>query len=57
MIIIEYATFFKVLVIRPDIFGSEIVDEQHFSTQQQAEQFKQDTLHKYNDVICVVCQM
>ncbi len=57
MIIIEYATFFKVLVIRPDIFGSEIVDEQHFSTQQQAEQFKQDTLHKYNDVICVICQM
>lgn len=57
MIIIEYATFFKVLVIKPDIFGSEIVNEQHFATQQQAEQFKKDILHKYDDVICVICKM
>lgn len=57
MIIIEYQIFFKVLVIRPDIFGSEIINEQHFATQQQAEQFKQDILHKYDDVICVICQM
>lgn len=57
MIIIEYATFFKVLVIRPDTFRSIIVDEQHFATLQQAEQFKEDILHKYDDVICVICQM
>lgn len=57
MIIIEYQIFFKVLVIRPDIFGSIIVDEQHFATLQQAEQFKEDILHKYDDVICVICKM
>lgn len=57
MIIIEYQIFFKVLVIRPDIFGSEIINEQHFATQQQAEQFKEDILHKHDNVICVICQM
>ncbi len=57
MIIIEYATFFKVLVIRPDTFRSIIVDERHFATLQEAEQFKQDILHKHDNVTCVICQM
>jgi hypothetical protein len=57
MIIIEYATFFKVLVIKPDIFGSIIVDERHFTTLPEAEQFKQDILHKHDNVICVICKM
>ncbi len=57
MIIIEYQIFFKVLVIRPDTFRSIIVDERHFATLQEAEQFKQDILHKHDDVICMICQM
>lgn len=57
MMVIEYVEFFKVIVIELNIFGSKIVDEKHFKTMEAAECFKQDIIHKYNDVICVICPM
>lgn len=32
--------FFTVIVIKPDVFESQIVDERHFGTYEDAEWFK-----------------
>ncbi len=57
MIVIEHVEFFKVLVIKLDIFESEIVNEKHFKTKEAAERFKLDTILNHNDLLCVVCKM
>lgn len=49
-------TFFKAIVIKTDIFGSEIIDERHFKTVEEAEQYKRDVIAD-TGLLCVVCQM
>ncbi len=49
-------TFYKAIVILPDIFGSEIVDERHFKTAEEAEQYKRDVTAD-TGLLCTVCQM
>lgn len=49
-------TFYKAIVIKPDIFGSEIVDERHFRTVEDAERFKREVTAD-TDLLCTVCQM
>lgn len=57
MIVVQYVEFYKVIVIKPDIFGSEIVDERHFRTKDEATQFQMDMVLNHNDLICVMCQI
>ena len=57
MLVVEYVEFFKAIVVKPDIFGSKIVDEKHFRTKEDAERFKLDVMQKHNGLLCVVCQM
>lgn len=57
MIVVKYVEFYKVIVIKPDIFGSEIVDERHFRTKEEAAQFQMDVVLNHNDLICVSCQI
>lgn len=47
---------FTVIVIKPDIFESEIVDERHFGTYEEAMLFKLRMALDYNDRVCVVCE-
>lgn len=54
--VIEMVTFYKAIVIEPGIFGSVIVDERHFKTAEQAEQFKREVTADTN-LLCMVCQM
>lgn len=49
-------TFYKAIVIQPDIFGSEIVDERHFKTAEEAERYKRDVTAD-TGLLCTVCQM
>lgn len=49
-------TFYKAIVIKPDIFCSEIVDERHFKTAEEVEQFKREVTNN-TDLLCIVCQM
>lgn len=49
-------TFYKAIVIQPDIFGSVIVDERHFKTIEQAEQFKKEVTAD-TGLLCIMCQM
>lgn len=56
MVFIGTVTFYKAIVIQPDIFGSVIVDERHFKTAEQAEQFKREVTAD-TDLLCMVCQM
>lgn len=48
--------FFTVIVVKPDVFESEIVDERHFGTYEEAEWFKLRMALNYNDRVCVVCE-
>lgn len=57
MLVVEYVEFFKAIVVKPDIFGSKIVDEKHFQTKEDAERFKLDIMQSRNDLLCVVCKM
>lgn len=57
MLIIEYVEFFKAIVIKPDVFGSEIVDEKHFRTREDAERFKLNVMQDNDDLLCMICQM
>jgi len=57
MLVVEYVEFFKAIVVKPDIFGSKIVDEKHFQTKEDAERFKLDIIQSHNDLLCVVCKM
>ncbi len=56
MVFIGTVTFYKAIVIQPDIFDSVIVDERHFKTAEQAEQFKREVTAD-TDLLCMVCQM
>lgn len=56
MVFIGTITFYKAIVIQPDIFGSVIVDERHFKTAEHAEQFKREVTAD-TDLLCMVCQM
>lgn len=53
---VETVTFYKAIVIEPDVFGSVIADERHFKTVEQAEQFKREVTANTN-LLCIVCQM
>lgn len=57
MLVVEYVEFFKAIVVKPDIFGSKIVDEKHFRTKEEAERFKLDVIKNHDDLLCVVCKM
>lgn len=50
--------FYTVVVIRFDLMGSEIIDEKHFGTKSDAEQFKalvnRNNLYESDNVGCIV---
>ena len=48
--------FYVVIVIKPDVFESQIVDERHFSTYEEAEWFKLNMALNHKDLICVACE-
>ena len=48
--------FFTVIVVKPDVFESQIVDERHFSTYEEAEWFKLNMALNHKDLICVACE-
>ncbi len=48
--------FFTVIVVKPDMFESQIVDERHFGTYEEAEWFKLNMALNHRDLICVVCE-
>lgn len=48
--------FFTVIVVKPDIFESQIVDERHFGTYEEAKLFKLNMALNHRDLICVVCE-
>lgn len=53
----EVKTFYKAIVIKPDLFASAIVDEKHFSTMEQAQEFKEWVTSGSDDLMCIVYQM
>ena len=48
--------FYSVIVIKPDVFESQIVDERHFGTYEEAEVFKLQMALNHRDLICVMCE-
>lgn len=48
--------FYTVIVIKPDVFESQIVDERHFGTYEEAELFKLRMALDHKDLVCVVCE-
>ncbi len=48
--------FYTVIVIKPDVFESQIVDERHFSTYEEVEWFRLNMALNHRDLICVVCE-
>lgn len=47
--------FYTVIVIRLDIFESRIIDERHFGTKEEAEQFQiQTIINSDNNIRCIV---
>lgn len=48
--------FYAVIVIKPDVFESKIVDERHFSTYEEANWFILNTALNHKDLICVMCE-
>ncbi len=48
--------FYTVIVIKPDVFESEIVDERHFGTYEETELFKLNMALNHRDLVCVVCE-
>lgn len=55
MVVIGEITFFKAVVVKIDVFCSQIVDERHFSTMREARNFS-DEVQK-NGYVCIVCEM
>lgn len=55
MLVVGEVTFFKVVVVKIDVFCSQIMDEKHFSTMKEARQFS-DEVEK-DGFICIVCEM
>lgn len=48
--------FYTVIVVKPDMFESQIVDERHFGTYEEAELFKLQMALNQRDLICVTCE-
>lgn len=48
--------FYTVIVVKPDIFESQIVDERHFGTYEEVEWFRLNMALNHRDLICVVCE-
>lgn len=57
MIVIETVTFYKAIVIEIDLFESRIIDERHFRTKEEAEQFQIEIVLNHNNMVCIVYQM
>ena len=51
------ATFYKAIVIAVDLFESQIVDERHFKTEDEAENFKRDIVKSPDNTVCIVCRI
>lgn len=49
--------FYTVIVIKPDILESKIVDERHFGTYEEAEWFKLQMALNHKDLVCAVCEL
>lgn len=48
--------FYTVIVIKPDVFESQIVDERHFGTYEEAEIFKLQMALNHRDLVCVTVE-
>jgi len=57
MLLVVEKTYFKAIVIKIGLFFSEIVDERHFSTEKEAEEFKILTEIYFDNLKCVICKM
>ncbi len=58
MMLVAEKPYFKAIVIKVGLFCSEIVDERHFSTEKEAQDFKVVTETYFgDDMICVICKM
>lgn len=57
MLIIRAVTFFKAIVIKVDLFGSEIIDEKHFPTLEEANRFTDCVMSNNSNIVCAVCRM
>lgn len=55
-VVVLNGEFYTVIVIKPDVFESQIVDERHFGTYEEAELFKLQMALNHRDLICVVCE-
>lgn len=53
----ETVTFFKAIVIKIGLLESQIVDEKHFKTREEATRFQMQTILNHNDMVCMVYQM
>lgn len=51
---VSNSEFYSVIVIKPDVFESQIVDERHFSTYKEAKSFRFRTILEHEDLICVM---
>ncbi len=58
MLLVVEKPYFKAIVIKVGLFCSEIVDERHFDTLEDAQDFKEMITTCYgNDMICVICKV
>lgn len=55
-VVVLNSEFYTVIVIKPDVFESQIVDERHFGTYEEAELFKLRMALDHKDLVCVVCE-
>lgn len=55
-VVVLNGRFYSVIVVKPDVFESQIVDERHFGTYEEAEWFKLQMALNHNDLICVMCE-
>lgn len=53
----ETVTFFKAIVIKIGFFESQIVDERHFKTKEEATRFQMNMILNHDDMVCMVYQM
>lgn len=55
-VVVLNSEFYSVIVIKPDVFESQIIDERHFGTYEEAELFKLQMALNHRDLICVTCE-
>ncbi len=55
-VVVLNSEFYSVIVIKPDVFESQIVDERHFGTYEEAEIFKLQMALNHRDLIYVTCE-